>query len=97
VKRAEQTIEKTAVKGEDGAPDTPGKPPARSTMLQEIVIIRQVLKHAEGLEWIPYVPNLSTLYMSQGKRGRRAWFDHDEYKKLYTATRRRITEGTRPV
>jgi hypothetical protein len=41
-------------------------------MLQEIVIIRQVLKHAEGLGWIPYVPNLSTPYMTQGKRGRRA-------------------------
>lgn len=95
VKRAEQNIEKTAVKGGDGAPDIPGKPPARSTMLQEIVIIRQVLKHAEGLGWIPYVPNLSTPYMSQGKRGRRAWFSHDEYKQLYQATRRRINEGKR--
>jgi integrase len=95
VKRAEDTIAKTTVKGEDGAPDTPGKPPARSTMLQEIVTIRQVLKHAEGLGWIPYVPNLSTPYMTQGKRGRRAWFSHDEYKKLYTATRRRITKGKR--
>jgi integrase len=95
VKRAEETIAKTTVKGKDGAPDTPGKPPARSTMLQEIVVIRQVLKHAEGLGWIPYVPNLSTPYMTQGKRGRRAWFSHDEYKQLYQATRRRITEGTR--
>jgi integrase len=95
VQRAEQTIAKTMVKGKDGAPDTPGKPPARSTMLQEIVIIRQVLKHAEGLGWIPYVPNLSTPYMTQGKRGRRAWFSHDEYKQLYQATRRRISEGTR--
>ena len=95
VKRAEQTIEKTAAKGKDGTADTPGKPPARSTMLQEIVIIRQVLKHAEGLGWIPYVPNLSTPYMSQGKRGRRAWLSHDEYKQLYQATRRRITQGKR--
>jgi integrase len=95
VKRAERTIEKTTIKGKDGAPDTPGKPPARSTMLQEIVIIRQVLKHAEGLGWIPYVPNLSTPYMSQGKRGRRAWFSHDEYKQLYQATRRRIAQGKR--
>ncbi|MDE2112493.1 MAG: site-specific integrase [Alphaproteobacteria bacterium] len=95
VKRAEETIEKTTIKGKDGAPDTPGKPPARSTMLQEIVIIRQVLKHAEGLGWIPYVPSLSTPYMSQGKRGRRAWFSHDEYKQLYQATRRRIAKGKR--
>ncbi len=95
VQRAEETIARTTVKGEDGAPDTPGKPPARSTMLQEIVIIRQVLKHAEGLGWIPFVPNLSTPYMTQGKRGRRAWFSHEEYKRLYEATRRRIAEGKR--
>ncbi|MBU6298774.1 MAG: site-specific integrase, partial [Alphaproteobacteria bacterium] len=57
--------------------------------------IRQVLKHAEGLGWIPYVPSLSTPYMSQGKRGRRAWFSHDEYKQLYQATRRRIAKGKR--
>jgi len=95
VKRAEETIAKTTVKGKDGAPDKLGKPPARSTMLQEIVIIRQVLKHAEGLGWIPYVPNLSTPYMTQGKTGRRAWFSHEEYKRLYQATRRRITDGKR--
>ncbi|WP_421935410.1 tyrosine-type recombinase/integrase [Phenylobacterium sp.] len=95
VLRAEETIARTTVKGKDGAPDMPGKPPARSTMLQEIVIIRQVLKHAEGLGWIPFVPNLSTPYMTQSKRGRRAWFSHEEYKRLYEATRRRIAEGKR--
>lgn len=83
VKRAEETIKLT------------GKPPARSTMLQEIVIIRQVLKHAEGLGWIPFVPSLSTPYMTQGKKGRRAWFSPEEYKQLYEATRRRIDEGKR--
>ena len=95
VKRAEDTIRKTAVAGKDGQPDKPGKPPARSTMLQEIVTIRQVLKHAEGRGWIPYLPNLSTPYMTQGKRGRRAWFSHEEYDRLHKATRRRITEGKR--
>lgn len=95
VRRAEETIARTAIKGVDGTPDVPGKPPARSTMLQEIVIIRQVLKHAEGNGWIKFVPSLSTPYMTQGKRGRRAWFDHDEYAKLRTATRRRIKEGKR--
>jgi integrase len=95
VKRAEQTIEKTTVRDDAGNVTQPGKPPARSTMLQEIVNIRQVLKHAEAQGWIQYVPNLSTPYMTQGKRGRRAWFSHDEYKKLYTATRRRITKGKR--
>lgn len=90
VQRAEETMAKTAT------PDGPGKPPARSTMSQEIVHIRQVLKHAEGLGWIKHVPNLSTPYMTQGKKGRRAWFSPEEYKQLYTATRRRITEGRRP-
>jgi integrase len=95
VKRAEETIARTTVKSADGKAIA-GKPPARSTMLQEIVIIRQVLKHAEGMGWIKFVPSLSTPYMTQGKRGRRAWFDPDEYKRLYTATRRRIEQGQRP-
>lgn len=95
VQRAEKTIAKTTIKGESGKPDIPGKPPARSTMLQEIVVIRQVLKHAEGMGWIKYVPNLSTAYMTQGKKGRRAWFDPDEYVRLYKATDRRIKEGKR--
>lgn len=83
VARAEETIAKT------------GKPPARSTMLQEIVHVRQILKFAEGRGWIPYVPNLSAPFMSQGKKGRRAWFSPEEYEQLYTASRRRITEGKR--
>lgn len=73
-----------------------GTPPARSTMMQEIVHLRQVLKHAEGLGWIPFVPNLSTPYMTQGKKGRRAWFSPEEYKQLYTATGNRIKDGQRP-
>lgn len=34
--------------------------------------------------------------MTQGKKGRRAWFSPEEYKQLYTATRKRISEGKRP-
>ena len=90
VKRAEETIAATKTA------DHPGHPPARSTMLQEIVHIRQVLKFAEGNGWIKFVPNLSTPYLTQGKRGRRAWFSPEEYEKLYKATRRRIKEGKRP-
>ena len=89
-KRAEETIAKTAVG------DKPGRPPARSTMTNEIVHIRQILKWAEGMGWIPFVPNLTPPYKTQGKRGRRAWFSPEEYKQLYTATRRRIAEGKRP-
>ena len=90
VKRIEDTIARTKT-------DTqPGKPPARSTMTQEIVHIRQILKWAEGMGWIPFVPNLSQPYMSQGKRGHRAWFSPEEYKQLRTATKKRVDEGTRP-
>lgn len=96
VKRAEDSIARTAKPAEGDKPPRPGKPPARSTMTQEIVIIRQVLKHAEGMGWIPFVPSLSQPYMSQGKKGRRAWFSPEEYKQLYTATRKRIADGKRP-
>ena len=89
VKRSEEMIERTKTA------DRPGRPPARSTMLHEIVHIRQVLKYAEGHGWIKFVPNLSMPYMTQGKRGRRAWFSPDEYEKLYKATRRRIIDGRR--
>ena len=58
--------------------------------------IRQTLKWAEGMGWIPFVPNLAQPYMSQGKKGRRAWFSPEEYEQLYTATRRRIEDGKRP-
>jgi len=73
-----------------------GRPPARSTMLQEIVYIRQTLKTAEAHGWIPFVPSLSTPYLTRGKKGRRAWFSPEEYKQLYEATRRRISDGKRP-
>ena len=95
VKRAEETIARTTIPAKGDVPEIPGKPPARNTMLQEITAIRQVLKYAEGRGWIPFVPNLSTPYMSQGKRGRRAWFSHEEYQKLYQATRKRINKGKR--
>ncbi|WBY08931.1 hypothetical protein PIB19_05905 [Sphingomonas sp. 7/4-4] len=48
VKRIEETIAKT------------GQRPARSTLLQEIVHVRQILKFSEGKGWIPYVPSLSS-------------------------------------
>lgn len=95
VKRAEETIQATTTYDDKGNVEKPGHPPARSTILQEITCIRQVLKYAEGLGWIAYLPNLSTPYMSQGKRVRRAWFSPDEYQKLYKATRDRIENGTR--
>ncbi len=89
-------VQRYRVARTDEALEKRGAPPARSTMMQEIVHLRQVLKHAEGLGWIPFVPNLSTPYMTQGKKGRRAWFSPEEYKQLYTATANRIKDGRRP-
>lgn len=66
-----------------------GKPPSRSTMHQEIVAIRQVLKTAQRHGWIDHVPDLSMPYKTAGKVAHRAWFSPDEYKKLYEATRER--------
>lgn len=89
VKRAEERMAATAT------PESPGRPPARSTMSQEIVHLRQTLKWAEGAGWIPFVPNLAQPYMTQGKRGRRAWFSPEEYTQLYEATRRRVADPKR--
>jgi len=76
--------------------DATGKPPARSTMDQEFVCIRQVLKQAEDLGWIQHLPTLTPPYKSKGKKARRAWFSPEEYIRLYTATKKRMEECKRP-
>jgi len=65
------------------------KPPARSTLHQEIVCLRQVLKTANRHRWLEYLPDLSTPYKTSGKISHRAWFSPTEYKQLYEATRER--------
>jgi len=74
-----------------------GKPPARSTMHQEIVTLRQTLKTALRHGWLTHLPDMSTPYKTSGKITHRAWFSPEEYKQLYTATRARVgkLEGTR--
>ncbi len=72
-----------------------GKPPSRSTLEQEIVHVRQVLKHAAGLGWISFVPDLTLPYGSKGRRERRAWFSPEEYEQLYKATRQRVADCPR--
>jgi len=66
-----------------------GKPPARSTLHQEIVCLRQVLKTANRHRWLEYMPDLSAPYKTSGKITHRAWFSPTEYKRLYEATRER--------
>jgi integrase len=74
---------KDVVRGKD-------TPPARNTIHQEIVTLRQVLKTAELHGWISAIPSLSAPYKTSGKIAHRAWFSPEEYKQLYKATRERI-------
>ena len=66
-----------------------GKPPAHSTMHQEIVTLRQTLKTALRHGWLDHLPDLSEPYRSSPKISHRAWFSPEEYKQLYEATRKR--------
>lgn len=74
-----------------------GKPPSYSTLHDEIVTLRLVLKAAIRHEWLSRLPDLSAPYRSSGKVAHRAWFSPDEYRQLYTATREnaRQAQGTR--
>jgi integrase len=69
-----------------------GKPPARNTIHQEMVTLRQTLKTAVRQGWLERLPDLSEPYRSSPKISHRAWFSPEEYKKLYEATRRRAHE-----
>ena len=64
-----------------------GKPPARSTIHDEIVTLRQILKTAIRHGWLDHLPDLSPPYKTQGKIVHRPWFSPEEYKQLYGATR----------
>ncbi|MGA2233855.1 MAG: site-specific integrase [Terriglobales bacterium] len=69
-----------------------GKPPARNTMHQEMVALRQTLKTAIRHGWLDRLPDLSEPYRSSPKISHRAWFSPEEYKGLYEATRKRAHE-----
>ena len=70
-----------------------GKPPARSTIHDEIVTLRQVLKTAIRHGWLDYLPDLSLPYRASAKVSHRGWFSPEEYKRLYTATRENIKKA----
>ncbi len=63
------------------------KPPSRSTLHQEVVTLRQVIKTAIRLGWIEHLPDFSLPYRASSKVSHRAWFSPEEYRQLYTATR----------
>jgi integrase len=70
--------------------------PSRSTLHQEIVTLRHVLKTAERQGWIRFILNLSPPYKASGKISHRAWFSPAEYKVLYQATRERAERPPKP-
>ena len=65
-------------------------PPARNTLHQERVAIRQVLKSAVRHGDLSRMPDMSQPYRTNSKISHRAWFSPDEYKQLYKATRERV-------
>lgn len=64
-----------------------GKPPARSTLHDEVVTLSLVLQTAIRHGWLSHLPKLSAPYKTQGKVVHRPWFSPEEYKQLYTASR----------
>lgn len=67
------------------------KPPARSTLHQEIVCLRQILKTANRHGWLENIPNLAAPFKQSNKISHRAWFSPEEYKAFIKATRARAT------
>jgi integrase len=70
--------------------------PARNTLHQEIVCLRQVLKCANRHGWLPYLPELSAPFRASGKVSHRGWFSLEEYNKLWHATQRRVRNPPKP-
>lgn len=69
-----------------------GKAPSRSTLHQEIVCLRQILKFARRHGWLELMPDLSDPYRASSKISHRAWFSPAEYQQLYEASRKRAAE-----
>lgn len=64
-------------------------PPSRSTLHQEIVTLRQILKTANRHGWTDHVPNLAAPYRASGKVSHRGWFSPTEYRTIYLAASER--------
>ena len=73
------------------------KAPSRSTLHQEIVCLRQVLKTAVRHGWLQHLPDLSEPFRSSEKISHRAWFSPEEYRTLYEATRERANNPKREM
>ena len=69
-----------------------GKPPAHTTLHQEMVTLRQTLKTALRHGWLDRLPDLSEPYRSSPKISHQAWFSPKEYKQMYDVTRKHAQE-----
>ena len=61
--------------------------PAKSSIHDEVVTIRQVLNTAIRHGWLDRLPNLSPAFRGKKKVEFRPWFSPAEYKQLYLAAR----------
>ena len=82
-KKAELEAAGKKYKGRDPEEIRKAKPPSRSTLHDEVVTLRLVLKTAIRHKWLASLPDLSPPYKTQGKIVHRPWFTLEEYKKLY--------------
>jgi integrase len=70
--------------------------PAKNTLHQEIVCLRQVLKCANRHGWLAYLPDLSAPFRASGKVSHRGWFSLEEYNQLWRATQKRAKNPPKP-
>jgi integrase len=63
------------------------KVPAKQTLHQEIVVLRQVLKYASRHNLLASLPDMTAPYQKAEKISHRGWFSKPEYKALYEAAR----------
>jgi integrase len=71
------------------------KKPARNTLDNEIISLRQVLKTGLRHGWIETLPDLSPPYKTRGKKEHRPWFSPEEYTVLRHATAEHARKATR--
>jgi integrase len=67
--------------------ERPVKPPATSTLHDEIVTLNLALKTAVRHGWLSTLPDVSAPYAAQTKIVHRPWFSPEEYKLLYETSR----------
>jgi integrase len=89
-RKAQAIVQKERLKNPDAViPAHLLTKPAKTTLHQEMVCLRQVLKHALRNQWIDHLPDMTEPYRKSSKISHRAWFSYDEYSALTKATRDR--------